>query len=587
MMEQRAESLEGPLEKDQLSTSTKNRVQKLRELQALANLEVRPSANAMPNDPAHSHFKIIYSDNISAKEKEFAEIVFRDSWSRNSDAPDWQKLKSGVGDRVGEASLWKDTYQPRLHQQLAQTLHKVRAKAKMDYELLLAAQPFASYLPNADPSTAEIMAARRKYSDDLNTQRTVLLKTRVKNPNARVLALFGPAARQVLEKNPEDCFAYQALLADIEEDLKKSGLNPAEAGACLYGVVNWAAAGVCAGATVAKGVDALNQNERSWIAEPGRLFGDRSDPMSARRSADYKEASREAALEAAVGATVIIPVGRAAKAIFGVEKSAALEAKAADDVVREIDDITNASINKPYKHSLGEGENGVVAKQPRVCLNEFDCTQSVEMITAQSLAKVSGKNFENVADDIRYFRGKDGPKISYVARKHLAEDWIEKNIEYGHYKDATHEIGGAQTRTVTQSIDRGITLRGLSEKNDPRLNRLIAAGEKIPLATKSVDYIPTAELLNNSALLSRIPSGSVFNVVRNSTTWDGGYRGTVISHQGFIIRKADGKLYLRHASARKDDKKFLEISLEEYMTRYKDSQSIVGLNVLRITPSAP
>jgi hypothetical protein len=118
---------------------------------------------------------------------------------------------------------------------------------------------------------------------------------------------------------------------------------------------------------------------------------------------------------------------------------------------------------------------------------------------------------------------------------------------------------------------------------------LRAAGRGISPVTVNVPYLgfdvlfrETAggRLIPNEDLLRRLPDGGVFNVVRENWKPPGSGTALAISHQGFIVQKADGT-YLRHAST---DKSVLEIELAAYMLPYVNSPTIRGLNVLEVQP---
>lgn len=227
---------------------------------------------------------------------------------------------------------------------------------------------------------------------------------------------------------------------------------------------------------------------------------------------------------------------------------------------RAIEEKSAQLLGKPYDPTgpLGEGPKGIVSSKPPLCMDQFDCTTYVETVTASALAKTP----EQVKVLLQKIRYEDG-KVSYLKRNHFAElDWIPNNEKAGFYTDITTEVGADKTQSVSATIDRGAWLKNLKAKNLQRdipqeqkeqiASKINVAGDQYKPRDVRLDYISVDSLMHDLAIRKRIPSGSVFNVVRDSTSWlingERKHVGTIISHQGFIIRK-NGDLYLRHASS--------------------------------------
>jgi hypothetical protein len=264
--------------------------------------------------------------------------------------------------------------------------------------------------------------------------------------------------------------------------------------------------------------------------------------------------------------------------------------------IQQIERNSAKQVGKPYDAfgPLGEGENGVVSSKPLVCESKFDCVTFVEHVVAESVSSSPDQLLSNLVQ-IRYAGG----KISYIRRNHFTDlDWIPQNTANGVFSDITGRVGGASTQTVTATIDRGQWLKNhgadriqrdlTTEQKQAIANRLQTAAAQYSPTGVSIDYVPTQALLTDPAVRSRIPSGSVFSIVRDSTSWIlGGKRvpiGTVISHQGFIIRKGD-ELFLRHASS--IEKKIVDVPFDAYLQSTLDKPDIVGLNILQPTGLAP
>lgn len=105
----------------------------------------------------------------------------------------------------------------------------------------------------------------------------------------------------------------------------------------------------------------------------------------------------------------------------------------------------------------------------------------------------------------------------------------------------------------------------------------------------NLPYVSKEDLINKKGLQDRIPSGSIFSLVRPN--WDlmkaAGTRMDV-SHQGFLIRE-DGVLYMVHASngmGRDGSDNYMGVkkeSLTNYISRVMLSkESMAGFNILAL-----
>lgn len=288
---------------------------------------------------------------------------------------------------------------------------------------------------------------------------------------------------------------------------------------------------------------------------------------------------------------------------------------AKDAISTAIEENSARFVGKPYAGGpLGEGPNGFISTNPIVCFSKFDCTTYVETVTALSRAK-SPTEFKQEIRRIRYHDS----NISYEDRKHFTEhDWLPGNIKEGVISDVTEKVGGIETKVIQDTIDRDkwlhnnydSTIKGIRKDLEKQIeagnqspqqiktltaatNKRIADIEELkkytPASTPTlvkISYVPIDTLLHNSDVLDKIPSGSIFSTVRSSTTWqmaDGSkrYIGTVVSHQGFLIR-IDGKMYIRHAPF--FDKTIETVPLEDYLKKIKDNPTFVGLNISKVNP---
>jgi hypothetical protein len=259
-------------------------------------------------------------------------------------------------------------------------------------------------------------------------------------------------------------------------------------------------------------------------------------------------------------------------------------------------------LGRPYVGgNLGEGPAGIYDQDPLYRIDVFDCTTFIETVVTNAYCNNERERMESCLEDymqkIRYF----GNEATFETRNHIAEtDWIRSNVRRGFLRDLTQEFGGSHTKYSTvitdkkswfenRSLEDIQTHDSAAEKNR-KLTALRSLGSGIAPEAVTVPYLgfdllflpgySASSFEPNTDLLKRLPNGAVFNVVREN--WDPPGSGTAlaISHQGFIVQKADGT-YLRHAST---DKSVLEVKLVDYMIQYINSPTIRGLNILQVLP---
>ena len=247
---------------------------------------------------------------------------------------------------------------------------------------------------------------------------------------------------------------------------------------------------------------------------------------------------------------------------------------------KRIDFFARKFLNEkaPYVvNPLGEGADSEFEKGPLYRFDAFDCTTFVETVMALSFARTAG-DFLPVLNQIRYKNG----IVSYQTRNHFPSlDWIPNNIQNGFVRDITSAIDPNHFQTSRTWIEKDswIKMKGVDYQPLSGLfNKQWA----------SVNYITKEALLTQPQLLEKIPSGSIFHVVRpqwNLTAAIGTQLD--ISHVGFLIRE-EGLLYIIHASngvrdGSSDYKGVKKELLLSYIERVMmKSPSMAGLNVLQI-----
>jgi hypothetical protein len=255
--------------------------------------------------------------------------------------------------------------------------------------------------------------------------------------------------------------------------------------------------------------------------------------------------------------------------------------------------ISTALIGTPYLlGNAGEGNRDVFDQDPLWRLDAFDCTTFVETVIAASLAR-DRAGFEHELFAVRYLDG----DVKFTSRNHFPEvDWIPNNERSGVIRDLTAALFPSLVRTTAITIDKphwysSMTANSIEPRTRPLAEREALAARLRAYAPKThsenavIAYLPMeqffvkgahGERLPNKAVLSRIPPATIFNVVREG--WAPGGLPQTISHQGFVVQKADGT-YMRHAS---EGRGVVEDRLDLYFAKFLGSATIRGINLLGI-----
>ena len=299
--------------------------------------------------------------------------------------------------------------------------------------------------------------------------------------------------------------------------------------------------------------------------------------------------------------------------------------------VDRIERLSKVLLGAPYVDgNLGEGVKGRYDQDPMSRFDVFDCTTYVETVLAGAMSQSVDEFLPNL-EKIRY---QDG-RVSFVSRNHFpSADWLPNNRWM--LTDVTQKIGASQTRFAKTLIDKkawyqrmtisriqGVELSPAEKRN--RLLELQKQGDKFAPEWVTTPYIPLTAVFQksplseaqkaqrasqinqlkndpklngkakkkalrelaikqhlanakiNTALLSRIPSGSVISMVRPNyqvKQWIG--TNMNITHQAIAIHK-NGRLYIRNASLLK--KEVVDQDFVSYFSRYLEHSSLKGFNV--------
>jgi len=203
------------------------------------------------------------------------------------------------------------------------------------------------------------------------------------------------------------------------------------------------------------------------------------------------------------------------------------------DVGERIDFLSGKFLNTKYEESTLVGD----VNHPEelvIDLEGMDCFTYIDYVEAMKLSD-SYPMFVNNVQRIRYQSG----EVDFRKRNHFFTDWAQYNSDY--ITDVTKKVGGERTKTVKKL---------LNEKED---GTLYLPG--IPVKERYVNYIPTESIDEN--VLERLKTGDYVGIYTDK-------EGLDVSHTGIVIKR-DDKVYLRHASSRKDNRRVVDEDLLTYM----------------------
>ncbi len=269
-------------------------------------------------------------------------------------------------------------------------------------------------------------------------------------------------------------------------------------------------------------------------------------------------------------------------------------ASSQSDLPSALDAAGKQLLGVPYKLGVsGEGTLDAYDQDPLWRLDALDCTTYLETVMAAALGHDQA-SFLRRLYDVRYENG----RVSYVTRNHFPEvDWIANNVRSGYVEDVTMQLFPDLARTTSLVISKAKWYAAKTANDIEPKDRDLAEREKLatelralapnyPDEPATIPYLPmqafyvknaeNGELEPNLEVLRKIPHASVFNIVREG--WAPGGHSLAISHQGFLIQKADGT-YMRHAST---NKQVMEDRIDVYFKRFLESPTIRGINILQV-----
>ena len=171
----------------------------------------------------------------------------------------------------------------------------------------------------------------------------------------------------------------------------------------------------------------------------------------------------------------------------------------------------------------------------------------------------------------RFIRYRDGVIDGYTSRLHYFSDWITNNVAKGVVEDETLQMCGEPIKfDLDYMSTHPDSYKQLDE--NPDLIPIIKIQEE-EISSRTYYYIPKEEFKSKEKFVS---SGDIIAV---TTTVE----GLDIGHVGIAIRMDDGRIHLLHAPSPNTEVHITELTLEDYLMKYKRHSGVIVLRVLEPT----
>jgi hypothetical protein len=208
-----------------------------------------------------------------------------------------------------------------------------------------------------------------------------------------------------------------------------------------------------------------------------------------------------------------------------------------NDIVK----ISAAFVNIPYKSNTLIGNNNT-KEEFVINLSGVDCFTFIDYI--ESIKRSNG--FEAFVDHVKTLRYHSS-KPTYYSRNHFFSDWIQ----YNGFENISKQIAPNDYKSVVKYLNQ-------KSKNQKYL-------DGISITKRIIDYIPSVYIDTN--ILSKINTGDYVGIYTN-------INGLDVTHVGILIKK-NNKIYFRHASSSKKNRKVVTVDFENYI------KNKIGIVVLR------
>jgi len=242
-----------------------------------------------------------------------------------------------------------------------------------------------------------------------------------------------------------------------------------------------------------------------------------------------------------------------------------LEFESINNVIVE---ISESFIGTEY---LARGLEKDGDEQLVINLSGLDCTTLVENCLAMGRCLKQGTtSFDGYLEELQFIRYRDGVLDGYTSRLHYFSDWITNNVAKGVVEDVTSQIGGEPIKFHLDYMStHPESYKQLKE--NPELIQTIKIQEE-EISSREYYYIPREKFKSKEEFVN---SGDIIAV---TTTVE----GLDIGHIGIAVRM-DGRIHLLHAPSPNTKVHITELTLEDYLMKYKRHSGVIVLRVLEPT----
>ncbi len=269
----------------------------------------------------------------------------------------------------------------------------------------------------------------------------------------------------------------------------------------------------------------------------------------------------------------------------------------ASNIAPTLDEISARYIGTPYANdNLGEGPGSPYDADPLIRDDAFDCTTYIEFVVAAARSS----NEATLLTQMNLLRYQNGI-VGFWTRNHFPSlDWVPNAIRHGFVQDVSALVAGPELAIAETIIDKPawaarLPVSRISRPDAPTLStaELEALAQELrdegmrttTAQLAQLPYVPLTSLIDDATMLARVPHGSIANIVRPA--WDlTAAIGTRlnVSHQGLLFWR-EGTLLFRHASSTVGQ--VTEEPFTSYLSRFRNSPTIRGVNILEVLPATP
>ncbi len=207
------------------------------------------------------------------------------------------------------------------------------------------------------------------------------------------------------------------------------------------------------------------------------------------------------------------------------------------DVGKRIEFLSGQFMDLDYKESTLIGN----INTPEVFvinLEGVDCFTFIDYIEAMRLSR----SFSKFKVNLRKVRYKSG-KVAFENRNHFFTDWREFNSYF--IQDVTRKIGSKKTVIVQKML------------NEKENGTYLLPGIN-PLKRKiTYTYIPSDAI--DDSVINKMRTGDYVGIYSHLAGLD-------VSHVGIVVKDKD-KIYLRHASSQKKQRKVVDQDFKKYIAK--------------------